>query len=65
MKQLFLTLKKKEVIFSFMVFFFFLVGKQSEREPEGRKRWVNSFSNGVLICGGNLQRAAPRLHELG
>lgn len=24
-----------------------------------RERWVNSFSNGVLICGGNLQRAAP------
>ena len=34
------------------------MGKQSEGEPEGKERWVNSFSNGVLICGGNLQRAA-------
>lgn len=34
-------------------------GQTKWRGAWGEERWVNSFSNGVLICRGNLQRAAP------
>lgn len=54
MKQIFLTLKK--VIMSSMGSF---CGQTKWRAAWGEEMWVNSFSNGVLICGGNLQRAAP------
>lgn len=54
MEHLFLTLKK--VIMSSMGSF---GGQTKWRGAWGEERWVNSFSNGVLICGGNLQRAAP------
>lgn len=34
-------------------------GQTKWRGAGGEERRVNSLSNGVLICGGNLQRAAP------
>lgn len=48
--------KKKKVNLSSMGSF---GGQTKWMGAWGEERWVNRFSNGVLICGCNLQRAAP------